>query len=131
MEPYTFAPEIDTDGAEWLPLPTFADAALVADMSLYTGFVTLTTQRKYFPSVASGGRLMLFDEAVAFALSAHALPSDEYCHLYFTELVPIEGSPPTEHVSFPPMTALPEIEAVIDTVPFPHSLESVYAVGTL
>ena len=74
---------------------------------------------------------MLFDEAVAFVLSVHALPSDEYCHLYFTEFVPIEGRPPTEQVSFPPMTALPETEAVIDAVPFPQSLESVYAVGTL
>ena len=131
MEPCTFAPEIDTEGAEWLPLPTFAEAALVADMPLYTSFVALTTQRKYLPSVASGGSVMLFDVAVAFELSAHALPSDEYCHLYFTEFVPIEGRPPTEHVSFPPMTALPEIEAVIEAVPFLHSLESVYAVDTL
>ena len=74
---------------------------------------------------------MLFDEASAFVLSVHALPSDEYCHLYLTEFVPIEGRPPTEHVSFPPMTALPEIEAVIDAAPFPQSIESVYAAGML
>ena len=62
-------------------MPITADAALIADMLLYTAFVAVTTQRNLFPSVPSGGRDMLFVFAPELLLSVHVLPSAEYCHL--------------------------------------------------
>ena len=43
----------------------------------------------------------------------------------------MDGRPPTEQVSFPPMTALPETEAVIEAVPFAQSFDADVAPLTL